>query len=77
MAHYIRVEHNDKLNEYIQGRMSGIIYALSGMPEIGYAWQRRVDGSELLRFDCTDEQFEQIREAINNCYGGVINYAIW
>ena len=76
MKHIIRIIPCEKLNEYIQGRISGIIYALSGMPEIGYAWMRRTNGVEYMRFDCTDEQFALIKETIGKLYGDFIKYEL-
>lgn len=59
---------NTKLaNNYIQGRMMGIIYVLSGMPKKEYPiW---VDGYDAtMRFDATEEQSKAIHDCLNNLY---------
>ena len=74
MKHMIKLFPCEKLNEYIQGRISGFIHILSGMPEMSYSWMRSGEGIETLRFDCTDEQFALIKATIDKQYGGVIEY---
>lgn len=55
-------------NDYIQGRISGIIHALTGMPDEGYAW-RSMDRIEwFTRFDATIEQYLTIKEELNKLY---------
>ena len=64
-----------KLNEFQQGKVSGIIWALTGMPEKSYAIKVSKDGSEVtMTFDCTDQQFFNVMDAINTAYPGVIIY---
>ena len=75
MEHLIMLVSDVNLNDYIRGRISGIIYALSGMPEEGYGWMRDADnGNELLCFDCTEEQYTAITATINKLYGDLIEY---
>lgn len=55
-------------NEYIQGRISGIIHALTGMPDKGYPW-RTLDHIEwTTRFDATEEQYLTIQKELNKIY---------
>ena len=62
------------LNEYIQGRISGIVHVLSGMPAKGYGWMRHDDdGRETLTFECTEEQYQTIVTSVKNLYGHLID----
>ena len=63
----------EKLNDYIEGRISGIIYALSGMPDMEHAVECMDDGSKVITFNCSEAQFHTIAMAINNVYGRVID----
>lgn len=74
--HMIIFALNDKLSEYILGRISAIVWVISGMPEREYAWDSWTD-SEIYHFKCTDEQFTTIVETIDKAYGSVINYEIY
>lgn len=63
-------------NEYIRGRISGIIHVLSGMPEKGYAWKTQEEELDwTIRYDATEEQHEAIKAYIEkyypNAYAGV------
>lgn len=65
----------DKLNSYIRGRIHGIIWVLTGMPEMMYANKMHPDGSWDLRFDATEEQYDTVVNAINKTvYAGIIDY---
>lgn len=56
------------LNDYIRGRIAGIIHVLIGMPEVPYGWvERRSSGIEYMLFECTDEQYQTIIDQIS-CY---------
>ena len=70
--HWIFLHPCKELNDYIQGRITGIIYVLIGMPDICWAWMRRRDGVEYMRFECTDEQYQTILNAIDKDYGRLI-----
>ena len=62
---------NSKLaNKYIMGRISGIIYALTGMPKKGYPiWEGERDS--LMRFDATEEQSAAVHNCLNNLYPNI------
>ena len=56
-------------SEYIRGRISGIIYALSGMPKKGYGWRVEADGRDwFLCFNATEDQKRSIVECIETLY---------
>lgn len=64
-----------ELNDYIQGRITGIIYVITGKPEIPSAWMRHTNsGIEYMRFTCTDEQYRMITETICMEYGDLLKY---
>lgn len=64
-----------KLNDYQKGRISGIIYALSGMPEKTYPWRMHKDSVYwIATFDGTDKQYCAVIDAIERAYPGVIFY---
>jgi hypothetical protein len=71
--HKIIIERVGLYNEYISGRIFGMIHVLSGMPEKVYAWDR-TDRYESLPFECTDEQFRTIVEAIGRNFWSSITY---
>lgn len=71
----ITVKKEGILNDYIMGRITGIIWALSGMPEVEPAVMKNVKHNyEYQVFQCTDEQYQDIVGAIENRYGGIVNY---
>jgi hypothetical protein len=58
-----------RANDYIKGRISGIVDALTGMPEVRYCWKSVNDGIEwTLNFDATEEQRRSVMEALNKCH---------
>lgn len=55
------------MNEYIEGRISGIIYVLSGMPDSGYVIMH--DGPDtMMRFDGTEDQVKAVADCLNKLY---------
>lgn len=67
----------DKLNDYIIGKISGIIWGISGMPEVEAAWMKnKKENLEHHRFCCTEEQCQAIFDAINKRYGKMVSYKI-
>ena len=62
---------NSKLtNNYINGRISGIIYVLTGMPKKGYPiWNGDLD--TVMRFDATEEQAKAVADCVNNLYPNI------
>jgi hypothetical protein len=62
-------------NEYIRGRISGITYVLTGMPEQTFGWRQREEGSDYdWFFVATQEQYQTIIDTIEKLYPGVIKY---
>lgn len=72
MMHYVVLDGN-KTSEYSRGRVSGIIYALTGMPKKGYAWRVTDDGCCWEHgFDCDIATRDTITQAINKLYPDAI-----
>lgn len=65
----------EKLNDFIIGRISGLIDAFTGMPNKGYAMWSFGRGQKI-RFDATEDQLNMIEDAISKCYFGVIDWTI-
>ena len=64
-----------KTNEYIRGRISGMSYILTGMPEKVYGWGYRKDKDEWVwLFGATKELYQTVIDAIEKVYPGVIKY---
>ena len=62
-----------RLNEYIRGRINGVIYVLTGMPEKRYPSDVKEDGSCAFQyFDATEAQFEMVRNCVEKLYGHFI-----
>ena len=75
MRHSIKLMNNGKLNDYIVGRISGIIHVLTGMPDKGYPLKVCDDTGDVnVQFDCTDEQYQRVIETIDRMYGSMIAY---
>ena len=69
MKTYEMLLHGPATNDYIKGRISGIIHVLTGMPEKQYVWMGYTDNPDLrVRFDATQEQCEAIRACIGKLY---------
>lgn len=69
MKKYEILVHGPAANDYIMGRISGIIYALSGMPEKEYAWKIESDGLDcLLIYEATEEQHLTITRCVYHLY---------
>lgn len=75
MKHYIVITRTEKLNDYIQGRICGLIDGLSGLPDKVYNWTIDYEkNTETLPFECTDEQFQIIVKVIDDIYLHSIQY---
>lgn len=73
----ILVKTDGIVNDFIIGKISGIIWALSGMPEVEQAvMKNKKKNYEYQVFECTDEQYQDIVNAIWNRYGGIVKYEI-
>ena len=69
MKTYEMLLHGPAINDYIKGRIGGIIYALTGMPEKEYAFAESKDGLDVyMQFDATQEQCETVVNCINKIY---------
>ena len=63
----------DKLNEFKIGRISGIIWALTGMPEQEYAWTESEDGTVCtMIFETDADGMCLVHDTIEKWYPGVI-----
>jgi hypothetical protein len=57
-------------NKYINGRINGIIYVLTGMPKKQYRWE--VDERDTtMWFDATEEQAKAVADCLNNLYPNI------
>lgn len=71
--YYEIVLDKEKLNDYKKGRISGMIYVLSGKPYKAFAWARKKDDTHYYAVTkCTEEQFKEIVDTIEDVYPGVI-----
>lgn len=62
-----------KTNEYMRGRISGMIYVLTGQAHRGYAWRKAPgDNHWIMQVLATDEQIVTISECIEKVYPDVI-----
>ena len=69
MKKYEMLVHGPAVNNYIMGRISGIIYVLSGMPEKEYVWKIESDGRDcLLIYEASEEQHLAITRCIHHRY---------
>jgi hypothetical protein len=60
-----------ELNDFQKGRISGLIDALTGLPERLFVWERKKGSNEtLIRIKCTSEQFTTVLAAIERFYPG-------
>ena len=76
MKTYELLINGNVVNDYILGRISGIIYVIAGMPEVAYAWRITEDHKNCtVKYDATEEQHKAIIECIDKNYpkalGGV------
>ena len=65
-----------KVNEYIRGRVSGMITGVTRNMEMkGYATYE-TDGATILRFDATDEEFKTVCDLVIAHYGQMKEFEI-
>lgn len=56
-------------NDYIMGRISGIIYVLTGMPKRQYPWERNHEYDWTMMFDAeNDTQAWAVADCLNNMH---------
>lgn len=72
MKHAIAI-NTKMLNDYQIGRISGIVYCLSGMPEkeFGHTVDTSTD-TRVIHYLCDEEQHKNIVDTIERKYPGVI-----
>ena len=57
------------VNDYILGRISGVIHAVTGMSERGYAWVVSECGRDCtMKYDATEAQHKTIVDYLNKFY---------
>lgn len=62
-----------KLNDYVRGRISGIIYMLVRKPDMSFAWKSRYrDDRWIVTTKCSEEAHKEIIETIEHVYPGVL-----
>ena len=60
-------------NDYIRGRISGMIDVLTGQPEIGYGWcMARGDVHWMTAFSANDEEYKSVIECVEKYYPNAI-----
>lgn len=68
MLYEITLNEN-KLNDYQIGRISGIVYVLSGMPEKHYGFRRHQDGGYCsIFFEGNPDILYNVQKTINKLY---------
>ena len=68
---YEIILNENKLNDYQIGRISGIVYVLSGMPEKGHPIKRHQgDGRCSMFFNGNADILYEIQKTINKLYPG-------
>lgn len=55
-------------NDYIRGRISGVVYVLSGRPKREYAWIWDCELDWTWMFEASEEQANVIQECLNKMY---------
>lgn len=61
------------LNDYMRGRISGMVYILTRKPDKGFPWRtREADDRWYITTQCSEEVFKEIVETIDRVYWGHI-----
>lgn len=76
MKTYILKITGEDLNPYIIGKISGIIDAMTGIPDEPYPNRQYSNGHCEIYFDATEEQYKNIMAAIDKRYKGIVEYVI-
>lgn len=75
MKTYQIIIDDAELNDFQRGRISGIIYCLTGMPEVMCAWYRTSgDNGYEIPYHATEEQHRQVVDVIAKSFPGVVAY---
>lgn len=70
---YEIVLDGSRLNDYMRGRISGMIYILTRKPDKTFPWKcRETDDRLYLTTQCSAEVFDEIIETIEHVYPGVM-----
>lgn len=73
MKVYTVILNGERVNDYIRGRISGMAYVLTGMPERTYSWRKLENCNHwYMDIECTEVQYLAVVEVIENVYPGVI-----
>ena len=63
----------EKVNDYIRGRINGMIYILTRKPDMSFGWSsKRAHNRWLTKTQCSEETFNEIIKTIEHVYPGVI-----
>jgi hypothetical protein len=76
METYILKLTGENLSQYVIGKISGIIDAMTGIPDELYPNRQYSNGHCEIYFDATDDQYKNIMTAIDKRYKGVVEYVI-
>jgi hypothetical protein len=76
MRTYILKLSGGNLNQYVIGKISGIIDAMTGVPDKPYPNRQYSNGHCEIYFDATEEQCKNIMAAIDKRYKGVVEYVV-
>lgn len=73
MKTYLIYIDGKKTNTYIRGRISGMIYVLTGQPEMTFGWAKaRGDIHYMTKVVATEEQLTAITDCIKKVYPDAI-----
>lgn len=76
MRTYILKLTGENLNQYIIGKISGIIDAMTGIPDEPYLNRQYSNGHCEIYFDAAEGQYKDIMAAIDKRYKGVVEYVV-
>ena len=62
-------------NEYVRGRISGIIIALCyDENKHPYRWSHADEKGRVITIRCTDEQYDKFKEIVDECYPNLCQF---
>lgn len=63
----------EKVNDYIRGRINGMVYILTRKPDMSWGWSSALAHNRwLTKTSCSEETFKEIIDTIEHVYPGVI-----
>lgn len=63
----------EKVNDYIRGRISGMIYILTRKPDMSFGWSSKYrEDRWLTKTQCNEDIFYEIIKTVEHVYPGVI-----